>query len=142
MSVKIIENIRKFIPAGLNLGVKSASGEIVIRLDAHSIPEPDYLSHCVAALESGKGDNVGGVWVIKPRENTWQAQSIAFAASHKLGIGDASYRYTNRAQFVDTVPFGAYYRSLFKKIGFFDETLLTNEDYEFNARLRRNGGKI
>ena len=142
MTIRVMENQKRVIPSGLNLGINSASGEIIVRLDAHSIPDPDYISFSVDGLESKKGDNVGGIWVIKPRGSSWQAHSIALAAGHKLGIGDARYRYTNRAQVVDTVPFGAYYRSLFEQIGLFDENLFTNEDYEFNARLRSNGGKI
>ena len=43
---------------------------------------------------------------------------------------------------VDTVPFGAFKRELLALVGFFDETLLTNEDYEFNARIRKSGGRI
>jgi hypothetical protein len=43
---------------------------------------------------------------------------------------------------VDTVPFGAFRRTLIEKVGFFDETLLTNEDYEFNTRIRKSGGRI
>ncbi len=43
---------------------------------------------------------------------------------------------------MDTVPFGAFKRELLALIGFFDESLLTNEDYEFNARIRKSGGKI
>jgi glycosyltransferase involved in cell wall biosynthesis len=142
MSIQVVENPKRVIPSGLNLGIKSANGEIIVRLDAHSIPEPDYLLMCVEGLENGKGDNVGGIWVIKAQNKSWQARSIAIAASHKLGIGDARYRYTNQAQVVDTVPFGSYYRSTFDKIGLFDETLHSNEDYEFNARLRKNGGRI
>jgi succinoglycan biosynthesis protein ExoA len=43
---------------------------------------------------------------------------------------------------VDTVPFGAFRKELFLKIGGFNEKLLTNEDYEFFTRVRRNKGKI
>jgi len=43
---------------------------------------------------------------------------------------------------VDTVPFGAFRRELIDRIGLFDETLLANEDYEFNARIRQNGGTV
>ncbi len=70
------------------------------------------------------------------------ARSIAVAAAHPLGVGDAHYRFTDQAQSVDTVPFGAFRRDLVKRIGGFDETLLTNEDYEFNVRVRQGGGKI
>ena len=42
----------------------------------------------------------------------------------------------------DTVTFGCYRRSIFDKIGFFDEELLRNQDDEFNGRLLKNGGVI
>jgi len=93
-------------------------------------------------LQEGIGDNVGGVWDIHPRNEKWIARSIAVAASHPLGVGDAQYRFTNKAAYVDTVPFGAFKRDLIDKIGPFDETLLSNEDYEFNTRIRESGGRI
>ncbi len=64
------------------------------------------------------------------------------AAAHPFGVGDARYRYTNEAGYVDTVPFGAFRRDVFDRFGCFDEGLLSNEDYEFNARIRQGGGKI
>ncbi len=85
---------------------------------------------------------MGGVWEIQPRGPGWQARSIAAAASNRLAVGDAQYRYTRTAQQVDTVPFGAFQRALVDKIGPFDESLLSNEDYEFNVRIRQAGGKI
>ena len=70
------------------------------------------------------------------------ARSIAAAAGNPLAVGDAHYRYTDKAAYVDTVPYGSYKRDLFDQIGLFDETLLANEDYEFNTRIIQNGGKI
>jgi GT2 family glycosyltransferase len=52
------------------------------------------------------------------------------------------YRHAVKATSVDTVPFGSFHREVLATIGFFDETLLTNEDYEFNARIRKSGGVI
>jgi glycosyltransferase involved in cell wall biosynthesis len=142
LAVRIVENPQRTIPAGLNRAIEAASGQVIVRLDAHSVPREDYVARCVALLEQGKGDSVGGVWEIRPPGESWQARAIALAAAHPLGVGDARYRYTGNAQFVDTVPFGAFYRSIVERIGPFDETLLTNEDYEFNVRLRQAGGKI
>jgi succinoglycan biosynthesis protein ExoA len=82
------------------------------------------------------------VWDIQPGADTWAARSIALAAAHPLGVGDALYRHARAASNVDTVPFGCYRRALLEKIGGYDETLLANEDYEFNARIRNSGGKI
>lgn len=142
MVVKVIDNPKRSIPSALNQAIEAANSDYIVRLDAHSVPAADYVARSVEALEGGLGDNVGGLWVIQPGSNTWQARSIARAAAHPLGVGDARYRVGGRAQEVDTVPFGAFQRSLIERIGKFDETLLTNEDYEFNSRIRREGGKI
>ena len=142
LSVRVVDNPQRIIPAGLNQAIKAAKGEIILRLDAHSMPAVDYVEKCVMALEAGFGDNVGGLWEIQPGGEAWQARAIASAAAHPLGVGDARYRVGGQAQAVDTVPFGAFERNLIDRIGLFDETLLTNEDYEFNNRIRKSGGII
>jgi len=140
--VRVIDNPQRIIPAALNRALSVAQGEYIVRLDAHSMPRPDYITCCLKALQCGKGDNVGGVWEIYPGGESWQARGIAVAAAHPLGVGDAHYRHAEQAQEVDTVPFGAFRRSIVERIGPFDESLLTNEDYEFNTRLRQAGGKV
>lgn len=142
LSLGVIDNPARSIPSGLNQAIRHARGEIFVRLDAHSVPIPEYVERCVALLESGRGDNVGGVWEIRPGAQTWIAESIAAAAAHPLGVGDASYRLNASAGAVDTVPFGSFRRALIEKIGMFDETLLSNEDYEFNARVRQSGRTV
>jgi succinoglycan biosynthesis protein ExoA len=138
----VINNQTRTIPAALNRAIETAQGETIVRLDAHSVPRPDYVERSVAGLQTGKGANVGGVWEIKPHGSDWVAESIAIAAAHPLGVGDASYRYTDKAQSVDTVPFGAYRKALVAEIGGYDESLLSNEDYEFNTRVRQSGGVV
>ena len=142
LKLKVVDNPKGIIPAGLNIAIQNASGNYIIRLDGHSIPAPDYVDLCVKDLDSGLGENVGGVWDIQPGAGTWIGRSIAQAASIPLGVGDAFYRHGRSSSKVDTVPFGAFRKELISKIGYFDETLLTNEDYEFNTRLRRSGGSV
>jgi succinoglycan biosynthesis protein ExoA len=142
LSLRVVDNERRIIPAALNLAIKEASGEIIVRLDAHSQPNPEYVARCVRALEEGKGTNIGGVWEIRPGGKDWIAESIAVAACHPLGVGDAMYRLNPKAGEVDTVPFGAFRRELIDRIGGFDESLLSNEDYEFNARVRQSGNIV
>jgi glycosyltransferase involved in cell wall biosynthesis len=142
LTVHIVDNPNRYIPSALNRAIEAARGEIIVRIDGHSKPYPDYVENCIAAHQAGLGDNVGGIWEIRPGADTWIAQSIAVAASHPLGVGDALYRHAQQAAEVDTVPFGSFQRTLVERLGFFDESLLTNEDYEFNARIRKSGGKI
>lgn len=142
LKITVIDNDARAIPAGINRAMAASRGEIILRLDGHSSPYPDYVENSVAALEAGKGQNVGGVWEIRPGDETWVARAIAVAAAHPLGVGDALYRHAKQAAVVDTVPFGAWKRSLVEQIGGYDESLLSNEDYEFNARIRQSGGQI
>ncbi len=142
LDVHVIDNPKRIIPAALNCALAVAGGEIIIRLDAHAVPREDYVACCVAALEAGQAENVGGVWEIRPGREDWVARSIAVAAAHPLGVGDALYRYASLPGYVDTVPFGAFRKATIDRLGWFDETLLTNEDYEFNARLRQSGGRV
>jgi succinoglycan biosynthesis protein ExoA len=142
LQIKVLDNVKRTIPSGLNLALKNSSGKFIIRLDGHSIPSSDYVTNCFNDLEAGLGDIVGGIWNIHPGKDSWLARSIAVAASHPLGAGDALYRTAGGAGEVDTVPFGAFRRELLARVGIFDESLLSNEDYEFFARLRRLGGKV
>lgn len=142
LEIRVIDNNLRAIPSGLNRAIEAARGTYIVRMDAHSIPNRDYIQSCINGLDQGLGDNIGGIWKIQPGASTWIARAIAIAASHPLGAGDATYRIGGTAQEVDTVPFGAFQRKLVDKIGMFDETLLTNEDYEFNARVRESGGRV
>ena len=142
LEVLVVDNPRRSIPSAVNCAIQNSHGEFIVRLDAHSKPYPDYVQNCVDALETGRGDTIGGVWEIHPGAPTWIARSIAVAAAHPLGVGDAFYRHTKVAAEVDTVPFGSFRRSLVERVGYFDESLLTNEDYEFYVRVRNAGGRI
>src|SRR5688572_4061844 len=142
LAVRVLDNALRSIPSALNNAIGVARGDFIIRLDAHSKPHPDYVANCLAAHTDGRGDNIGGVWEIRPGRNGWIAESIAVAAAHPLGVGDALYRHASRAKEVDTVPFGSFRRALIERIGRFDETLHANEDYEFNVRVRKSGGKV
>ncbi len=142
LAIHIVDNPRRVIPSALNRAIENSQGDVIVRLDGHSVPTPDYVARCHALLQAGRGDNVGGVWQIHPGGSTWIASAIAAAASHPLGVGDALYRLGGNARPVDTVPFGAFHRALFDRIGLYDETLFTNEDYELNVRIRQAGGVI
>ena len=142
MNIELLQNPARMIPHALNIGIGSASGEVVIRLDAHSVPYPDYVQLCLETLEKTEAANVGGAWEIHPGTETWIARSIAAAASHPLGAGDARYRTAGQAGEVETVPFGAFRADWLRRVGPFNEALLTNEDYEYNARILKAGGKI
>ncbi|MEJ2606517.1 MAG: glycosyltransferase family 2 protein [Anaerolineales bacterium] len=142
LSIRLIDNPKRIIPAALNRAIEHAKGDVLIRLDAHSVPADDYVERCVSTIMRTGAANVGGVWEIKPSGDHWMARAIAIAAGHPLGAGDARYRTGGEAGATDTVPFGCFPRDWIERVGFFEEELETNEDYEFNVRLKQAGGVV
>lgn len=141
--VRLVDNPARNIPVALNTGIREARGDIIVRMDAHSIPSNNYVRRCVELLNNSNIAVVGMPWVIKPGDDTTTARAIALAVSHPFGIGDAKYRLAAQSsQYVDTVPFGAFRKSLWQELGGFNENLLANEDYDFNYRVRRRDGRI
>lgn len=145
LQVRIVDNPARQIPHALNLGIAAARGEIIARIDAHAAPSPGYIRRGVAVLNEGKAAVVGMPCVVRPAAGTVAARAIAIAVSHPFGIGDAKYRlgaHGNTQEFVDTVAFACFRKSLWTRMGGFDEQLLTNEDYDFNYRVRAGGEKV
>jgi GT2 family glycosyltransferase len=139
--VQLLDNPRRVTPAALNVGIRQARGSIVMRMDAHSDYEPAYVSKCVRALQEWSADNVGGAWVIVPRQPTLVGEAIVKALAHAFGIGNARYRGARGApSWVDTVPYFCCRRALFDEVGFFNEELARGQDMEFSRRLL-SGGK-
>jgi succinoglycan biosynthesis protein ExoA len=145
VTIKIIDNPAKNIPTGLNLGVKHARGEIIARMDAHAVPPRGYIRHCVEVLAQKGVGVVGMPCFVRPGNSTLIARAIASAVSHPFGIGDAKYRLMEgqlAQEQVDTVAFACFKKSLWTQLGGFNEELLTNEDYDFNYRVRRLGQHV
>lgn len=140
--IRLLLNEEMFVPRALNLGIEAAGGRYIGRIDGHCRVEPGYFETCLGILEETGCDCVGGVLVNEGRSD-W-GRSIAAAMSSRVAVGDASFRTgTSRETLeVDTVAFGIYRRDLFDRVGRFDESLVRNQDDEFNLRVIRSGGKI
>jgi len=139
-NIRILDNPEKFVPTAMNIGLRKAQGDIIIRMDAHAIYQQKYISRCVQLLKSTKADNVGGVQ--ESVGTNYVSKAIAIATTNPFGVGDALYRYGNKERWVDTVFLGAWYKSTIEDLGGFNEEMIVNQDYEFNYRLRKAGGRI
>lgn len=138
--IRVIDNPHRKRPHAMNLGVQNARGEIVMFLGAHSESPPDLLSQAVRTLRETGAECVGGT--IETTGLGFIGKAVAAAVGHPLGVGGSKYRYSQKAQYVDTMGYGAYWKKVFDRIGLFDEELDTNVDYELNYRLRKAGGRI
>ncbi len=140
IEVLLLDNPHRWVSYGLNACVRAARGDLIVRVDCHSRYPPDYLSRCVAAAEETGAENVGGAFVASGR--TPMERAVACAMDSPFGgIGWTRHDSTARVE-VDTVPYGAFRPEAFRRAGLFDESLVRNQDDEFNLRLRRAGGTI
>ncbi len=141
--IRLINNPRRITPCALNAGIKSAQGEIILRMDAHASIERTYISQLIKYQKESGADNVGGKMVTVPREDTLMGKAIVSGLSSPFGVGNSYFRTgAKKPLWVDTVFGGCYRKELFEKIGYFNENLIYSQDLEFNLRLKKAGGKI
>ena len=138
--IRLLDNPEQIVPTALNIGLRQARGEIIIRVDGHCEIATDYINRCLVALHRIGADCAGGP--IRTISEGWIGRAIAKATSSPFGVGNARFRYTKCSGWVDTVSFGAYRRDVFDRIGLFDEELKRNQDDEFNYRLLQSGRRI
>ena len=138
--IRVVENPGGTTPAGLNKAIEATTGDVIVRCDAQAELPPDYVSTAVATLHRTGAANVGGV---QHAEGVTTVQrAIAYAMTSRVGIGDAAFRYGGPEGEVDTVYLGVFDRQKLDDVGRFDETLIRNQDYELNARLRKAGHTV
>jgi glycosyltransferase involved in cell wall biosynthesis len=137
-----IDNPAGTAPAAMNIGIRHAKGDVIIRTDGHNFYPEDYIENCVKYLAKTGADNVGGPWMTVPADNSLGARLVAAMLSNPFGVGDSRFRISPEEGFVETVPFGAFRREVFDRVGMYNEKLVRNQDNDLNARIRSAGGKI
>lgn len=138
--ITLLHNAKRKTPYALNMAIECAQGEYIIRLDAHASFPPDYIEKCVYYLDTTDADNVGGI--AETEAHGFIGGSISQMLSTKFGVGGSDFRIGQGNKYVDTVPFGAFRREVFDRVGLFNPKLLRSEDNDMNARIRASGGKI
>ena len=138
--VSVVANPSGRTPAALNAAIAASHGEIVARVDGHAVLPPGYLRQAVETLQETDADNVGGIQEAVG-ESTFE-RAVAAAMTSKFGVGNAAFHYGGDPGPTDTVYLGVFRRSALARVGGFDETLVRNQDYELNWRIRDTGGVV
>lgn len=143
MPIKIIHNPKAITPVSLNLGIQESSGTYICRLDAHSYYPKNYFIDLYNSSVKFNADNIGCLCKATTKENTFFSDAIKYVLNSPSGVGNSKFRIgTKTVVQVDTVPFGFFKASIFKKYGNFNESLVRNQDIEFNKRINNNGGTV
>jgi glycosyltransferase involved in cell wall biosynthesis len=121
-AIHLVDNPEKVAAAGLNRAIREAQGEIILRMDAHTVYAPDYVRTCVAVLQETGADNVGGPALT--RTDGYLAKAIACGFHSRFACGGAKFRDPIYEGPVRTVPYGCWRKSTLEAIGLFDPELV------------------
>jgi glycosyltransferase involved in cell wall biosynthesis len=141
--IKKLENKNRFTPYAMNMGIRNSNGEFVIKADAHTIYDKNYVKNCIRYIKEYEVDNIGGILKTVSIDDSLISSAIISSLSSFFGVGNSYFRIGSlKPRWVDTVAFGCYHKQTFKKIGMYDEKLIRGQDIELNMRLKKAGGKI
>lgn len=138
--VRTVPNPAGVTPAALNAAIRATTGDVVVRVDGHAELSPGYIRRAVETMRRTGAVNVGGVQ--RAEGTTPFERAVAAAMSSRFGVGGAKFHYGGSEGPTDTVYLGVFRRDALEAVGAFDETLIRNQDYELNIRLREAGGTI
>jgi GT2 family glycosyltransferase len=138
--LRTVDNPTGRTPAALNAAIRATSGEVVVRVDGHSVLSPGYITRAVETLRRTGAANVGGVQ--KAVGTTPFEEAVATAMASPFSMGGARFHTGGTEGPVDTVYLGVFQRQAIEQVGLFDENLIRNQDYELNIRLREAGHTV
>lgn len=142
IKITLLKNEKKLLASGWNIGIKNAKGKYVTRIDAHAKASQNFISTSLKTMEKMPKDVacVGGR--IESVSINNGDKTVSKVLSSPFGIGNSKFRYSDKAQYVDTVAFGLYRKSVFDDVGYFDESLERNQDNNMHNRIRKQGYKF
>ncbi len=136
--IRVVDNPSGRTPAALNIAVREASHDIIVRVDGHGELCDGYLESAVRTLEETGAANVGGL--MDAQGTTPFEQAVAAAYNSRWGLGGGGFHLADTPEGPATTVFlGAFRREALEAVGGFDETMHRAQDWELNLRLRQAG---
>ena len=135
--VKVLDNPKRWLASGINVALAAATGDAIIRLDAHARIPKDFLENNLRALARGE-DIVGGCVLGGAPSGAWESVLRTVDTSRFCG-GAAPFRNGGEARYVDTLAYALYRREVYDKVGLYDERLRRTEDNDMHYRMRKAG---
>jgi glycosyltransferase len=138
LSVQIVTNERQIQAAGFNEGVKHATGDVVLKIDAHSRIPADFVQKNVDEILAGAYVCGGNRPTVVDSADDF-SKTLHIVEESALGSSIANYRKSDVKRKVNSIFHGMYRKEVFDKVGLADERLLRTEDNEFHYRVRKAG---
>jgi glycosyltransferase involved in cell wall biosynthesis len=138
--IKLIQNPKGLTTVGLNLAIAESSGEVIIRVDAHSELADNYIDRGVQILRETGSVLAGGI--MNAKGNSPLQKAVAFGYGSRLGLGGGSYHVGGKAGEAESAYLGIFDAVALKKVSGYDEKIIRGEDWDLAQRLKAQGGKI
>jgi glycosyltransferase involved in cell wall biosynthesis len=140
--LRIIDNPHRVTPFARNIGIRNSRASYYIAvLDAHSVYAPHYIRECIKLLEEHPEVCCSGGPIISEGKGIF-GRATAAAMSHPVCIGNATHRLPKYEGYAEGACFPVFRKEIFETVGLFDETLVRNQDDEFNFRIFLRGEKV
>lgn len=136
--VLVLDNPKRTLPCGWNVALKEAKGEVVVRVDAHTIYPEDFIQKNVKEIEKGE-DIVGGQCISITKNDTKWEKVLLSAEESIFGCGIADFRRKKERKYVSTLAFAMYRKKVFDEVGPYNENLARTEDNEMHYRMKKVG---
>lgn len=138
--IRLVANTRGLTTVGMNLCIEQAKHDYIVRIDAHSEPQDDYIQRGVAILNEVGADLIGGV--MAARGKTLFQKAVAFGYTSRIGLGGAKYHVGGEAGESESAYLGIFRKSALERVGGYDESIIRGEDWELAQRIRATGGLV
>lgn len=141
LNIRVINNPKRILSAGWNIGIKEAKGEYVVRIDAHAEADGDFIEKNVQTIINIKDATcVGGRLTTMSLDGS--KDIVSKVLSSPFGVGNSLFRVSDTAGYADTAVYGLYKKDIFDQVGYFNEQYVRNQDIELHSRIRSWGGKF
>jgi succinoglycan biosynthesis protein ExoA len=141
LPLKVFPNPKQWAGPGLNICLRHANGDLIVRIDCHTHYPPDYLSRLVATSLKTGAWNVGGAFHAVGRTPMERAVACSYDSPFG-GISWTRHRYREDPVDADIVYYGAFRPEVFERLGLYDEHLGTAELEDMCFRIRKAGGRV
>lgn len=140
--VRTVVNPSGSTPLALNAGLTALDPDVdvVVRVDGHSVLDPDYVRVACQLLTETGAANVGGL--MDAEGVTPFERAVAAAMTSRLGVGPSAFHVGGRAGPAETVYLGVFRREWLVRAGGYDPRFLRAQDWELNHRIRQAGGLV
>lgn len=138
--IRLVPNPRGLTTVGMNLCIKQAKHDVIVRIDAHSEPASNYISRGIEILEARNADLLGGIMSAKGK--TLFQKSVAWAYNSPFGLGGATYHVGGEEGEAESAYLGIFRKSALERVGGYDESIIRGEDWELAQRIKATGGLV